>query len=56
MYAHEDEIKGKMGENLRKYKEQAKLSYDLAKIHCDVPIELTLDDFKLPNNQRQCIL
>lgn len=47
VYAHEDEIKGKMGENLRKYKEQAKLSYDLAKIHCDVPIELTLDDFKL---------
>ncbi len=47
VYEHEDEIKGKMGENLRKYKEQAYLSYKLAKIDCDVPVDLDLDEIVL---------
>ena len=47
VYAHADEIKGKMGENLRTYKEQAYLSYDLAKIHYDVPLEIDMDQYAI---------
>ena len=35
-----DEVKGKRGENLRSFKEQALLSYELATIKLDVPVEL----------------
>ncbi|QIK70210.1 DNA polymerase I [Erysipelothrix sp. HDW6C] len=46
LYAHKDEIKGKMGDNLRAYEEQAILSYKLAKIHTDVPNDLQIDTIK----------
>lgn len=47
VYANADNVKGRMGDNLRTYKEQAYLSYTLAKIHTDVPLNLDIDDFKL---------
>ncbi|MBN1436793.1 MAG: DNA polymerase I [Sedimentisphaerales bacterium] len=36
---HQDEIKGKRGENLRAGLEQLKLSLELTKINCEVPLE-----------------
>jgi DNA polymerase-1 len=39
MFAHADEIKGKLGENIRNFKEQGLLSKKLARIITDVPIE-----------------
>lgn len=41
---HADEIKGKLGEKIRANMDMARLSYELATIDLDVPIELTLDD------------
>ncbi|MHC4905691.1 MAG: DNA polymerase I [Planctomycetota bacterium] len=39
LYAHADEIKGKRGDNLREFKEQAYLSRDLVIINTKAPIE-----------------
>jgi DNA polymerase-1 len=39
LYAHVDEIKGKRGDNLRKFKDQAYLSRDLVIINTKAPIE-----------------
>ncbi len=39
LYEHVDEIKGKRGENLRKYREQLDLSKRLVTIDCEVPID-----------------
>ncbi|QIK86051.1 DNA polymerase I [Erysipelothrix sp. HDW6B] len=52
LYAHKDEIKGKMGENVRNYEAQARLSYELAKIDVEVPNSITLDTLRyaLPDN------
>ncbi len=47
VYEDAENIKGKMGENLRTYKDQAYLSYDLAKIATDVPLDLDIDEFAL---------
>jgi len=38
------EVKGKNGEKLREYRDQALLSRRLATIECNVPIEVSLDD------------
>jgi len=40
LYEHADEIKGKRGENLRNFKEQAYLSKELVTIDCNVPVEM----------------
>ncbi len=40
LYAHAEEIKGKRGENLRKFKEQAFLSRELAIINRQAPVQL----------------
>ncbi|MBW8040748.1 MAG: DNA polymerase I [Planctomycetes bacterium] len=40
LYQHADEVKGKRGENLRKFKEQAYLSKKLVTIDCKVPIRI----------------
>jgi len=40
LYKHADEIKGKRGENLRKFKEQAYLSKKLIIIDCNVPLKV----------------
>ena len=51
---HADEIKGKVGENLRDSIEQLPLSKQLATIRCDLELDVTLKDLKLgkPNNDK----
>lgn len=46
--AHADEVKGKMGENLRAHIDDALLSREIATIRTDAPIELDLADAKFP--------
>jgi len=43
LYKHADEIKGKRGENLRKFKEQAYLSKELVTIDCNAPLKIDYD-------------
>lgn len=45
--AHADEIKGKVGENLRASIDQLPLSRELATIKCDLDLDLDIDDLKL---------
>ncbi len=52
LYEHVDEIKGKRGDNLRKYKELAELSKELVTIDCDVPVEIDYDDLSLKEFDR----
>jgi DNA polymerase-1 len=47
LYQHADEVKGKRGENLRNYKEQAYLSKELVTINCKAPVKITFDSLKL---------
>ncbi|MDH5299783.1 MAG: DNA polymerase I [Gammaproteobacteria bacterium] len=49
---HADEIGGKVGEKLRETLPQLPLSYQLATIKCDVPLEASLDSLRMstPNN------
>ena len=47
LYEHADEIKGKRGDNLRSFKEQAYLSKELVTINCNTPIEIDYDAFAL---------
>lgn len=47
VYDNADTIKGKMGENLRTYKDQAYLSFNLAQINTQVPVEIDINDFEL---------
>lgn len=44
LYNHKEDIKGKMGEKLREFEDQARMSYDLAKIETEVPFELELEE------------
>lgn len=44
---HADAIKGKLGEKLRQYREQAEFSKQLATIDRDAPLELDLDECAL---------
>ena len=46
--AHADEVKGKMGENLRAHIDDALLSRRVATIRTDAPIDLDLADAKFP--------
>ena len=46
--AHADEVKGKMGENLRAHVDDALLSRKVATIRTDAPIELDLADARFP--------
>lgn len=48
LYAHAEEIKGKMGEKVRNGKSDAYLSQKLAAIRRDVPVETTLADMHQP--------
>ncbi|MHC4640300.1 MAG: DNA polymerase I [Planctomycetota bacterium] len=47
LYKHADEVKGKRGENLRNFKEQAYLSKELVTINCNVPLEINFGSLKL---------
>jgi DNA polymerase-1 len=40
LYAHADEIKGKRGESLRNFRDQAYLSQKLVTLDCNVPMEI----------------
>ena len=44
VFAHADEIKGKLGETIRESEEIARLSRVLATIECNAPIPCTLED------------
>jgi DNA polymerase-1 len=46
--AHADEVKGKMGENLRAHVDDALLSRKVATIRTDAPVELDLADARFP--------
>lgn len=48
LYAHADEIKGKLGEKVRNGKDDAYLSQTLATIRRDVPVETTLEEMHQP--------
>ncbi len=52
IYLNKDEVKGKMGEKLREFESQARLSHDLATIFCDVPISFDLESlaYQMPND------
>lgn len=45
LYAHADEITGKLGENLRKSKDLAYLSQKLVTIDCNVPVKIDYEAF-----------
>lgn len=46
IYENSESIKGKLGEKIREHKDNAYLSYDLAKIRCDVDFDLDLEKAK----------
>ncbi len=46
--AHADEVKGKMGENLRAHIDDALLSRKVATIRTDAPVELDFDETSFP--------
>ena len=46
--AHADEVKGKVGENLRAHIDDALLSRKVATIRTDAPLDINLDDAKFP--------
>jgi DNA polymerase-1 len=47
LYEHADEIKGKRGDNLRKFRDQAILSKELVTIDCNVPIKIDYGELAL---------
>ncbi len=47
LYKHADDIKGKRGENLRAFEDQAYLSKKLVTLDCDAPVEIDYDAFAL---------
>ena len=53
---HADEIKGKMGENIRENIEMAKLSKSLATIMRDVPLDYDFEDLKLTQPDYEALL
>jgi DNA polymerase I len=50
-----DEVKGKNGEKLREFRDQALLSRRLATIECNVPIEVNLDDLLSREPDREAL-
>ena len=46
IYENAHELKGKAGEKIREFEAQARLSYDLAMIHCEVPNDITLESLE----------
>ncbi len=56
LYSHLDEIKGKTKEKLETDKENAYMSYDLATIYREVPLDFSLEDLKYQGiNQKDYI-
>ena len=54
--AHADEVKGKMGENLRAHVDDALLSRRVATIRTDAPIELDLADARFPTFDSDAVM
>ncbi|EPD77719.1 DNA polymerase I [Atopobium sp. oral taxon 199] len=54
--AHADDVKGKMGENLRTHKEDALLSRKVATIRTDAPIAINLADAKFPTFDQNAVV
>jgi DNA polymerase I len=54
LLAHAGEVKGKTGERLVEFADQARLSRTLATIDCNVPIDFNFEDFAIspPDNRR----
>ncbi len=50
-----DQIKGKVGENLRASVEQIPLAKQLATIKCDLPLAVAIEDFKRQNPDRKAL-
>jgi len=55
LVAHADEIKGKIGENLRAHLDQLPLSKQLASIKCDVELAETPDDLVLQEPDKNAL-
>jgi len=53
LYKNIDEIKGKKGENLRKFKEQAYLSKKLVIINTQAPVEIDYQKFRLKEPDKE---
>ena len=53
VFAHADEVKGKLGERLREHEADARTSKAVATIRRDAPIELSLDDIVFPAFEAQ---
>jgi len=51
-----DQVKGKVGENLKEFADQARLSRKLVTIVTDVPIEFDWDDFKVVAPDREALI
>ena len=49
IYEHADEIKGKLGENVREHEDDARVSRAVATIRRDAPVEIDLGDVKFPD-------
>ena len=56
LIARADEIKGKVGENLRNSLEQLPLSRTLTTIKCDIPLELGIVDLVPPEPNKDALL
>ncbi len=54
--AQKENIKGKLGENLRNEEENAYLSYDLARIDLDVPVEMSIDEVKKTSTDEDSLI
>ena len=53
IYENIDKISGKLKEKLLSDKENAYMSYDLATINCNVPLDINIDDIKYLGNNHQ---
>jgi DNA polymerase-1 len=56
LYKNVDEIKGKKGENLRKFKEQAYLSRKLVIINTQAPVEINYQKFELKEPDKEKLI
>ncbi len=55
IYEHIDELKGKQKENMVNFREQVELSYRLATIRLDVPVELDIEALKKEKPNMQAV-
>ena len=56
IYEHIDEISGKLKEKLLNDKEQAYMSYDLATIYKEVPLEISMEDIRYQKENKEQLI